>query len=301
MILKYATLTSLALATLCTPLAAEVSSQETSPVKETHAPILSAIGTIYPQYKSTIGSQVTGRLQDVFVHVGDKVKKGQPLAKIDTVFFRIDFAQKDSALKAAKLELADSELNLNRMKKLWDKPEGETPSIPQKRFDDAKTKYEQALISVTLAEDHLKRAKVQLQEALIKAPFDGVVTKRYVDPGESITAAPSTKIVELQCVSSVYIEFAIPQLELSRVSTGSPVKLELDGAKATDIFANIDLVYPDIDEATRSVKCRVYIRDVKEELRPGSLVKVQIFPLPLPQVVVQPEEGKEGNSKGDPS
>jgi membrane fusion protein, multidrug efflux system len=258
------------------PIQEEKPEQESSTKKP--EPHLVAIGTIYPQYKSTIASQVTGRVENVFVQVGDCVKKDQPLAKLDTIFFEIDAAQKEAALQGAKIELEDALLHLNRMKNLWEKPEGESPSVPQKRFDDAKTKYEQGLIAVKLAEENLKRAKVHLDEATIKAPFDGVITKRFVDQGECITASPVTKMLELQHIATVYVEFAIAQIDLGHIQVGSHLLLEVEGANTQEYPAKIDLIYPDIDENTRSIKCRAFITDESYKLRPGSLVKVQIFP-----------------------
>ena len=236
---------------------------------------LQAVGTVYPQYKSALSSQVAGRVEEVYVEVGDHVKKGSPLVKLDPIFFEINVATKEAALAASQLDLRDSKLQLERMKKLWEKPEGETPSIPQKRFDDAKTAYEQAIVSVRQAVVSLKKAKVELDEAVIKAPFDGVITERLVDPGVAIGAGPQTKVLELQSHDFVYVEFPIAQIDLCRVQEGNQVLLEVEG-NGTSV-QKIDRIYPHIDVESRTVKCRVYIRDDILKLRPGSLVKVRVL------------------------
>lgn len=245
-------------------------------IEEKKEPIFTAIGTIYPLYKTTLASQVTGRVEDVFVNTGDFVKKDQPLAKLDTIFFEIDLAQREAQLLNSKIELKDAEVNLNRMKKLWEKPEGESPSIPQKRFDDAKVKYDQMLIQLKLQIENLKRAKAELKETVILAPFDGVITKRFVDRGEVVTAAPVTKMLEIQHVDTLYVEFAIGQLDLKLIQLGSPIKISIEGAESPEIFAEIGFIHPEIDEATRSVKCRAYLRG-KKDLKSGSLAKVEVY------------------------
>ena len=248
---------------------------ENEPCQKVAKTTLHAVGTIYPQYKSALSSQVAGRVEEVYVEVGDRVKKGSPLVKLDPIFFKINVATKEAALAAAQLELKDSRLQLERMKKLWEKPEGETPSIPQKRFDDAKSAYEQAIVSVRQASANLKKAKVELDEAVIKAPFDGVVTERLVDPGVAIAAGPQTKVLELQSHDLLYVEFPIAQTELCRVQEGNQVLLDVEGSESS--LQKIDRIYPHVDVESRTIKCRVYIRDNTIRLRPGSLVKVRLL------------------------
>ena len=117
---------------------------------------ITTIGTILPCSKSSIGSQVTGRVDKVFVEVGTSVLKGQPIVQLDSRPFEITVSQKKAALESARIKLVDAETNFSRMQKLWEKPEGEKPSIPQKKFEDAQSEYAQALVQVKQAEENLK-------------------------------------------------------------------------------------------------------------------------------------------------
>ena len=95
-------------------------------------------------------------------------------------------------LETAKIEMLDAEKNFLVMQKLWQKPEGEAPSIPLKRFEDAKAKYEQA--TAQAAQENYNRAQLYFEEATIKSPYDGVVTKKIVDVGETIATQPVTNV-----------------------------------------------------------------------------------------------------------
>lgn len=237
---------------------------------------LTAIGTVHPLYKSTLGSVVSGRVEAVLVDVGDHVKKGQPLVILDQKFFAIAIAEAQAGLRSAILERDDAARNLERMKKLFDKPEGQAPSISQKRFEDAQTRYEQAEVAVQSAEEAVTRAQTNLAESTIAAPYDGVITKRLVHPGEPVNATPVTKMVEMLSIDDLYVEFSIPQLQMARLQVGTPLLLSVEGGSNSPFSTTISRIYPDIDEKTRAVKCRAVLKNVEETVSPGALVHIEI-------------------------
>jgi membrane fusion protein, multidrug efflux system len=237
---------------------------------------LTAIGTLTPAHKSTLGSIVSGRVEEVFVDVGDSVKKGQPLLKLDQSFFDIAFEESVAAAHSATIELEDATRNYERMKKLFEKPEGQLPAISLKRFEDAQTRCEQAKVAKARAEQNVRKAQTNLEETVIKAPYDGVITKRFVHPGEPVNATPVTKILEILSIDTVYVEFSLPQIHRSKVHVGDAVEIEVEGSANEKIRAVVDMIYPDIDEKTRSIKCRTIVRNTNRELQPGALVRVLI-------------------------
>jgi RND family efflux transporter MFP subunit len=234
------------------------------------------VGTAYPQHRAMLMAQVSGKVQNVLVEVGDQVVKGASLVILDPLFFNIDLRQKQAAVQEAKVHLADARLNYERMKKLWEKPSGEVPAIPQKRYDDAKVHYQEAYVALQDAEEDLKRADANLAEATIHAPFDGVIAKKFVDPGETISAM-TTKLLEIEDIATIYIEFSLPQAALSVIKVGSPLYIDCEELHIKALPAACDVIYPHLDEATRTVRCRATV-DCKEQLiPPGTLVNVSIL------------------------
>lgn len=237
---------------------------------------INTIGSIQPSSKSLISTQVAGRVEDIFVDVGHHVKKGQPIVQLDKRYYAIDLAQKSAALETAKIERDDAEKNFARMKKLWEKPEGETPSIPLKRLEDAQLKYSQSVAQVKQAEENFNRAQLYLEETTIKSPYDGIITKKFVDVGDSIPVQPVTNMMEIQAMDPLYLEFCVPQIYSTYLKIGSPVSFEIDGVDLKNTAAKIDLFYPILDEATRSLRCRAVLDNKEGKIRPGSLAKVSI-------------------------
>ncbi len=250
-------------------------SQETE-IQTPRSIALTAIGTLAPAHKSTLGSIVSGRVDEVLVDVGDSVKKGQTLLKFDQKLFVIALEESVAAARSASLELEDATRNFERMKKLFEKPEGQLPAISLKRFEDAQTRCEQAKVSKDRAEQNVKKSQTNLDETVIKAPYDGVITKRFVHPGEPVNATPVTKILEILSIDVLYVEFSLPQVHRSKIQIGDPVEIAIEGVLHEKIRAVVDVIYPDIDEKTRSIRCRTIVHNTGRQLQPGALVRVVI-------------------------
>jgi membrane fusion protein, multidrug efflux system len=233
---------------------------------------LYTIGTVCARHRSTLGSVVSGRVDEVLVDVGDRVEKGQPLLRLDTQLFTIALAEAEAVLQSSNVELEDACRNYERMKKLFEQPTGPTPVISQKRLEDAQARYHQAQAGKARAEEVYRRAQQQLQETTVVAPYSGVITKRHVHAGEAVNATPTTKLLEMVSVEAPYVEFSIPQLQVAHVRVGSVVTLRVDGKPNRELSAPIELMYPDVDEKTRTTKCRATLPT--GELQPGALVRV---------------------------
>ena len=239
-------------------------------------PEITTIGNIQASSKSLISTQVAGRVDKVLVDVGSTVKKGQAIVLIDNRLYAVNLAEAQAILETAKIEMLDAEKNFLRMQKLWQKPEGEAPSIPLKRFEDAKAKYEQATAQAKKAQENYNRAQLYFEEATIKSPYDGVVTKKIVDVGETIATQPVTNVMEIQALHPLYLEFSIPQAYMTYLHLGSPLRYEIDGITLNNSKAQIDLFYPNLDEKTRSLRCRAVLDNKDFKIRPGSLAKVTL-------------------------
>lgn len=290
-----------------------------------------AIGSLRSARTTRLGPQVSGRVAEVLVDVGDPVQKGQTLVRLDDTFFRIEIEQAEAAIAAQEAEsaslerviptrqaevesaeaaLADADLNLRRMRNLWEKPEGEIPSIPKSRFDAAgfakrraaagldaaKSRLEESRAELTSARvelgEHradLRYAQQRLIEATIQAPYDAVVTRRFVDPGEPVTATPVTHLVEVQDTRALELEFTLPQVHLASVGVGTEVTFEIDGLLDEPAAGRVSAVYPEIDDATRSVRCRVLVPNEQGKLRPGLLARVLVVIASRDDVLVVPQ------------
>jgi membrane fusion protein (multidrug efflux system) len=256
-----------------------------------------AIGSFRARQTTRVGSQVSGRVEEVLVDVGDAVKKGQALVRLDAVLFKLEAAQREAELTASRAGQEEAQLHFDRMRKLWEKPAGEEPSISRRQFDDAKTRLDGAAARVKQADAALGYATQRFEEATIRAPFDGVITQRFVDPGEPVTSMPITQLVEVQETGLLELDFALPQELLAQVKAGTPVLYESEGVPGAG-SGSVAVVFPAVEEATRSVKCRVLALNADGRLRPGLLAKVRVALPGRADAVVVPRRALERDASG---
>lgn len=266
--------------------------------RETLQQTFPAAGNFQARQITNIGPQISGRILQVLVDVGSLVKKDQELIRIDPKFIQIEVALRKAEIESAKVTLAQAELDWKRMKALWEVPKGQTPSISQKIYDDAKSGYDIAASRIAIAEESLKLAEEQLRETVIRAPYDGVITQRVVHPGEQVSSNPVSKLLEIQEIGMLEMEFSLPQNLLSQVRKGTPVKFEVEGIRDGKDQSEIAIVYPDLDITTRAFRCRVVVDNSDMKYRPGLLAQVRVVIQEIPNSLCIPSQALSENSSG---
>ena len=185
----------------------------------------------------------TGRIEKIYVEVGDRIKKGQLLVEMDR-----------TNLQQAEVQLKNLETEYNRAKML-----NETQSISKQAYDAAVTQYEVAKSNV----DFLK------ENTRMLAPFNGVVTGKYFENGEVYTGAAFGGASKPSII-------AIEQYFLS-VKKGTKVELKSSLYPDRVFEGQVSIVYPTIDPASRTFTVEVKIPNDDEALRPGMYGTINFF------------------------
>lgn len=165
---------------------------------------VSATGTLSPTDTVEVGSQISGTISQVLVDVNDEVKKGQILAIIDPEKLDQAVDNIQAQLQSAKAELISAEVTLENKqwsyenyKDLYEKTGGKSPS--QLQLKTAELEYKSALANIDIRkatilqlETSLKSAKIDVKNATITSPTNGIVLSRSIDPGQTVAASFST-------------------------------------------------------------------------------------------------------------
>lgn len=233
------------------------------------------MGNLRARKKSLVASQVAGRVEAVLAEIGDRVEAGQPLVRLDTDFYQIEVQQREAELEGARIALTDAELLLSRLSGLWN--EGENSAIPRQTLDEAQARRDGMESRVRQAQESLSYSRKRLAETVVRAPYDGMITSRYIDPGESVVTNPVTPLLEIQETDTLELTFTLPQESLEMVGVGTPVEFRVAGVPDLVGRAAIEAVYPAVDEATRTFTCRALVDNPDRTFMPGMLAQVGVL------------------------
>ena len=226
--------------------------------------VIRATGTISAVQGVTIGAEVGGRVSDIAFRSGQRVKKGDLLVRLDTATEEAQLASAQAAAELAKTDLA-------RLRKLV---KGNLTS--EDAVDRAVAEVKQ-----TLAQIGVSRALIAKKS--IRAPFDGRLGLRLVDPGQILRAGDP--IVTLQTLDPVHVDFSVPQQQLVHLQPGMQVRVSSDVLPDGALQGKIIAISPEVDRDTRNVRVRALVSNPEERLRAGMFANVEVV-LPGSQTVL---------------
>lgn len=264
------------------------------PVSRQDVPVyLTGLGTVQALLTVAIHAQVDGKLQDVFFKEGQRVKKGEVLAKIDPRLYQaaLDQAKARKAMDEATLSAAEKDLG--RFRTLVQK-NAET----QQNLDLQQAKVDQAHASVDADRAAIETAQTNLDYTNIVAPNDGRMGVRLVDPGNVVHANDQGAIAVLTQTQPTAVLFTLPAHTLDAVRTAMArgevevAAYDRDNSRllSKGTLATIDNM---IDQATATYKLKAMFANPDETLWPGQFVNVRLLleirkdAVVIPQVAVQ--------------
>lgn len=229
-----------------------------------------ATAEILANRHSTMRSETAGRVVDVLVEAGERVKGGQ-------VLLRLDVGRPVSAAQAANAAVAQSdamltqaERELERTKKLV-----RTGGLPEQRLDDAQDAVRLASAARDAARAEARLARRGLTDAVVRAPFDGTVVERMVELGEYLT--PGSLMLSLADTSLLKARVLLDPREAIDVTVGSPATISVY-ARPAEVFAGkVVRVGEVIDPRTRRLPVEVELDDHQGRLRPGLVAKFEVI------------------------
>jgi RND family efflux transporter MFP subunit len=217
------------------------------------------VGTVRAFQTSQLSSQATGTITQVRVREGDRVRRGEVLAVIDSAepSAALDRAIATEAAAANELTAAESDLQLAestlaRYQVLFDKQ-----IIARQQFDEVKARQQSALAHRDLARATQLQAKAVVTEAKavldftrVTAPFDGVVTERKLDPGAM--ASPGLPILTVEDVSRYRLETSVNENDLRFARLGDRVPVSIDALGGTRLIGQVAQIVPAADASSHT-------------------------------------------------
>ncbi|HEU6447919.1 MAG TPA: efflux RND transporter periplasmic adaptor subunit [Verrucomicrobiae bacterium] len=217
---------------------------------------LSAVGSVTAEQGVTIAPEIGGIVSEIDFESGATVHKGDLLLKLDT-------SSEDAQLRAAQAAVDLAKITAGRDRKLR-----ENNTVSQSELDQAEATLKQAQANA----DQIQSI---IDKKTIRAPFDGRLGIRLVNLGESLAVGQG--IVSLQSLTPVFVDFSLPQQDLSQLQTGLKVRATSDSYPEKTFDGELVAINPDLDATTRSVRLRAKFQNAEQLLRPGMFSRVEVI------------------------
>ena len=173
-------------------------------------------GSIAAADVSALSYNVSGTVATVEVSAGETVTQGQILATLDPEPFNIDVAAAQAQLESATATLTNKKADLDRQKDLFDKG-----WVTKATYDQIQLAYDSAGNDVTLAQSRLNTANRNLNNATLRAPFDGVLANRTIDPFTEVSTGQTAFLINSQ--GALEVSLLVPDTLVARLTIGQPV------------------------------------------------------------------------------
>ncbi len=248
-------------------------------------------GTFVAFNEATLYGKVAGYVKTIRVDKGDAVRLGQTLAVLEVPEMEKEVEQAQANYREALASLnraqAEGDLQAATYKRYREVHDKDPDAISNQELDEYRSKSRVADAEVKLAEARVETASANHgrlvalnQYASITAPFRGVVTARYVDPGALIQAATSSiqgqAIVTIQDLDTIRVYVSVPEIDVPFIHSGTPARLTTAAYPRKIFKAAVTRIAEALDPATRAMKTEIDVANPGHLLRPGMYADVNL-------------------------
>jgi len=240
-------------------------------------PILTASGYVVARRKAVVSAKIQGRLSELRVEEGSRVREGEVLARLESADYEAQILRAQAQVEHAEADLAENQRQSRLTERL-----AQDRVVSQDQLEAAQSK-------VRLAQAALRQAQadVALNEALnqftyIKAPFAGVVVKKMAEVGESVAPIPpgvnistsSGAIVALADLDTLEVEADVSESNVAKLASEQPAEVVVEAFPDRHYKATLRQVIPTADRTKATVQVKVTILDKDKDLKPEMSAKV---------------------------
>ncbi len=241
-------------------------------------PGIPAIGTLEAVQGIELATEVAGLVDSIEFDSGQSVSQGDLLLELDT---DVEQAQ----LKAAEAQLKQSQSDLGRQRELV-----ERGNTPRSTFDAAVAQRDSNAAEV-------ERIRALLAQKVVLAPFSGRLGIRQVDLGQFVSAGET--LVTLQQLDPIYVDFPVPEQQLSRLQMGQTVEARIDAFPDQSFTGKLSSIDARVNQETRNILVRATLPNPERRLLPGMFASVTVLEDESRQVVTVPRTAISYSLYGD--
>jgi RND family efflux transporter MFP subunit len=233
-------------------------------------PYIETTGTLKADEEVMVSSEVDGIVKKIKVEEGSAVGVGTLLVEINPIDYLLEEKRADAALRQAQANLANVKAEYQRKESLY-----KEELITRQQFDDISTR-------VTLAEADLSKAKAALETSTerlsrtkVYSPLNGMVKEKRISVGDYVRNG--SPLLQLIKIDPLKLNFTISEKDIASLKKGQEVIFTVDSFTGKNFKGKVNLLYPNVEERTRTLQAEAMIPNANHLLKPGSFVRATIY------------------------
>jgi RND family efflux transporter MFP subunit len=236
--------------------------------------VLTASGYVVARRKAAVASKGTGTLVYLAVEEGDRVKKGQVIARLDDSDVMASLQRARENLRVAEADLYDAKKNAERMRILL-----RQGMIAQAEYDVSEARYKRVVATIDAAKFGVREAQVAVDNTRIVAPFDGTVLKKNADVGEIVAplagaASSKAAVVTIADMSSLEVDADVSEANITRVASQQNCEIALDAYPQQRYPGYVSNIVPTADRAKATVMVKIKFKAYDQRVLPEMGAKI---------------------------
>jgi RND family efflux transporter MFP subunit len=254
--------------------------------------ILDATGYVVARRQAAVASKITGKMVELDIEEGDRVKAGQIIAKLDDTNIRASLNAARAQVEFAKAGLAETQVNLTNAQRDYDRQRSLVQGrfVSQSAVDNAQTTVDALRAqlvtqrsNIEVAERNVDLAERNLDDTIVRAPFAGVVIAKSAQVGEIVSPLSAgggftrTGIGTIVDMDSLEVEVDVNEAYINRVQPGQPVDSVLNAYPDWKIPSHVIAIIPTADRAKATVKVRIGLDAKDGRIVPDMGVRVSFL------------------------
>lgn len=250
---------------------------------------VNAAGDIGPAEQVSVRPEVNGKIEELPVDVGDSVKSGQLLFKLDDRELQTQRQQEEKSVERARLQLSQAERDYKRAQELH-----ENRLIADELFEDVRTKLELSKNDLAIRQKALDLISDRLLKTAVSAPFDATILTRPVSVGQAVSGSggfnSGTEVLTIANLNDLIINAHINQADVTRLHVDQEVEVTVEAIQGLKVVGKVERIAPQstLKNNIRGFAARILLKDVDKKVRPGMTANISIPVASASNVVAAP-------------
>jgi len=233
-------------------------------------PYIETTGTLKADEEVIVSSEVDGIVKKIKVEEGSAVASETLLVEINQIDYVLDERRADAALKQAQASLANAKSEYQRKDSLY-----KEELVTKQQFDDISTRVALAEADVSRANATLETSREKLSRTKIYSPLRGMVKEKKVSVGDYVRNG--SPLLQLIKIDPLKLNFTISEKDIAGLKTGQEVIFTIDSFAGKNFKGKVNLLYPNVEERTRTLQAEAMVPNANHLLKPGLFVRATIY------------------------